>query len=48
MVGDMHWVIRSCIVVGLVTIGVGEVVAAATRRRLDHGQCSDHRSAGTN
>jgi len=34
MVGAMHWVIQSLhLVVGLVTIGVGEIVAAAIRRR---------------
>jgi hypothetical protein len=35
MVGELHWVIRALhLLVGLVTIGVGEAVAAATRQRL--------------
>jgi hypothetical protein len=35
MVGDLHWLIRALhLLIGLVTIGVGEMVAAATRQRL--------------
>ncbi len=34
MVGPMHWVIQSAhLVIGLITIGVGEIIGAAIRRR---------------